>query len=320
MKETMLPPSTEALTALLEKLTPGSKVSALQPLLGSFSNSTFLVDIDSAFGVRSRIVVRRYAVFGDYDRGEKARREYRTLELLKAHAVPAPKPLFLDVEGSTLGRPGIITSFMNGKQVAAPKDPSAWTSELAAVLSRIHSISCEKNEADFLLDANSEATWFLRSDGVPDYMQAHPDGPAVWNALRNLAQGLRRVEPRLVHIDYQPGNILWEGEHISAVLDWEEAALGDAGIDVAYLCTQLATQFSQELAVEFLRNYETAIGKRVENLEFWELAAAVRMMPDPAAFVPEWQLLGNENCSAESVRQGLTQFIASAMHGTGLLP
>jgi aminoglycoside phosphotransferase (APT) family kinase protein len=102
---------------------------------------------------------------------------------------------------------------------------------------------------------------------MPDYLQAHPDGPAVWNAVHSLYPGLRHVEPGLVHIDYQPGNILWDGKQISAILDWEEAALGDPGIDVAYLYTDLAIQFSQELAEEFLRAYEAEIGRRVENLE-----------------------------------------------------
>jgi thiamine kinase-like enzyme len=72
---------------------------------------------------------------------------------------------------------------------------------------------------------------FLKSDGVLDYLQAHPDGPKVLNALRMLVSGLRLIDPRLVHIDYQPGNILWKGERISVVLDREETTLGDPGIE-----------------------------------------------------------------------------------------
>ena len=72
---------------------------------------------------------------------------------------------------------------------------------------------------------------FLKSDGVLDYLQAHPDGPKVLNALRMLGPGLRHGDPRLVHIDNQTGNILWKGERISVVFDWEETTLGDPGIE-----------------------------------------------------------------------------------------
>lgn len=61
---------------------------------------------------------------------------------------------------------------------------------------------------------------FLKSDRVLDYLQAHPDGPKVLNALRMLGHGLRHGDPRLVHIDSHPGNILWKGERISVVIDW----------------------------------------------------------------------------------------------------
>lgn len=91
-------------------------------------------------------------------------------------------------------------------------------------------------------------------------MQAHPDGPKVLNALCMPGPGLHHEDPRLVHIDYQPGNILWKGERISVVLDREETTLGDPGSEVAYLYTQPATRFLKGLAMKFHMAYEREFG------------------------------------------------------------
>ena len=61
-----------------------------------------------------KLVVRRYQEYGDYDRGEKARREYKAFELIHAHGIPGPEPLLLDASGELLGVPGIVTRLVPG--------------------------------------------------------------------------------------------------------------------------------------------------------------------------------------------------------------
>jgi aminoglycoside phosphotransferase (APT) family kinase protein len=82
----------------------------------------------------------------------------------------------------------------------------------------------------------------------------------------------------LVHIDYWSGNILWDQGRIAAVVDWEEAAHGDPGIDVAYCRMDMFLSGLGPVADEFLEAYEAEAGRSVANLELWELAAAARPM------------------------------------------
>jgi aminoglycoside phosphotransferase (APT) family kinase protein len=318
MKLPIPPPSAQSIDALLEILAPGSWVAAISSIPGSFSNSTYLIEVNSARWTKTRMVVRLYAEFGDYDRAEKARREFKTLELLQVHRIPAPQPLYLDDKGAYLGTPGIITSFISGHQIIAPKDSLTWVKRLAGMLTRIHSIPCSLEDSTYLLEANNEAAWFLRSGTVPESMRAHPAGVEVWSSMRDLLPKVRSISPTLVHIDYWSGNILWDQDQISAVLDWEEAAFGDPGIDVAYLRAELFLLGMEQMAEEFLKAYEAEIGHRVENLEFWELAAATRFMPDPEGIIPEWQALGFTGCRASQVKQNFDHFIASALHRAGL--
>lgn len=280
-------PSEETARAVLKVVAPGSMLLAVESLPGSYSNYTHVVDARSADGSAFRIVIRRYAVFGAYDRGEKACREFRTFELLQRYGIPVPEPLFLDETGATLGIPGIVTSYVSGRQVDKPRDPGAWARALATMLARIHRIPIEPEARSFLLDANAEATWFLRSGDVPDHMRAHPDGVEVWHRAHELSPRMRQVQGSLVHIDYWSGNILWDQGRISAILDWEEAAYGDPGIDVAYCRMDMVVNGMGHVADPFLRWYEAEMGQQVANLALWELAAAARPMFNPSGWISQ---------------------------------
>jgi aminoglycoside phosphotransferase (APT) family kinase protein len=281
-------PSPELLQAVLELIEPGSTFVALHSLAGDFSNSTHLVDGRSPDGSLFQVVTRRYAVFGDYDRGEKARREFKTLQLLRRHGLPAPDPLYLDDAGAILGSPGIVTRYAPGRLIMERPYPAQWAEMLAKTLARIHQVPLDDADASFLLDGNSEALWFLKSIAqTPPYISAHLKGRALWQAMVEYLPHLVKVAPALVHIDYWSGNILWDNGSISAVVDWEEAAQGDPGIDVAYCRMDMVLCGMSEAADLFLATYEQEMGRPVANLGFWELAAAVRPMLNPDGWISE---------------------------------
>lgn len=281
-------PSQESLLSLLEIIEPDSEFVAIHSLEGDFSNSTHLVEGKKSNSSSFQVVTRRYAIFGDYDRGEKARREFRTLQLLVSHGVAVPEPLYLDDAGKILGTPGIVTRFMPGRLIMKQPYPARWAKTLAKTLAGIHTVSITNSDTSFLLDGNSEVLWFLKSkDSVPEYISNHPKGMALWEAITEYLPKQIMVKPSLVHIDYWSGNILWDKGVISAVVDWEEAAQGDPGIDVAYCRMDMILCGMSEAAEEFLAVYEKETGKPVSNLGLWELAAAVRPMFNPEGWISE---------------------------------
>jgi aminoglycoside phosphotransferase (APT) family kinase protein len=267
---------------LLDILGPGSKLASITIPDGSFSNFTHVLQAQLKDGNVYQVVVRRYRVFGNYDRGEKARREFKTFELLNHYQIPGPQALLLDESGDTLGSPGIVVSFVPGHlKMDKISNPMDWACKLAYTLARIHSIPCGEGEQSFLLKGNAEATWFLNSERPPAYMQEYPGGTELWQILHDRFPRLQTILPVLLHLDYWSGNILWHENEISAVIDWEEAAYGDPGVDVGYALMNMILMDLPEAANEFLRVYETETGHPVSNLGFWELAAAVRPMTDP---------------------------------------
>jgi aminoglycoside phosphotransferase (APT) family kinase protein len=292
----------EVAQVLLDRLFPDSLPVSIHLAPGSYSNYTHILTARDVDNTKFSLVVRRYRVFGHYDRGQKARREYTALQFARCNGIPAPQPLYLDETGDVLGIPGIVTRFVPGGQVEAPAEPIGWARSLAETLARIHTVPCDPGARVFLLDANAEATWFLPSNNIPEYMQAHPDGERVWEAVRKGFPRLKPVPPTLVHTDYWPGNILWEDGRISAVVDWEEAAFGDPAIDVAYCRMDIILRGMYQAAEEFLAVYEAASGGALANLGFWELAAAARPMFLPQGWVDQ-----------SPARERFSQFITEAM-------
>ena len=274
---------------LLDIILPGSDLSSIAVPEGSYSNFTHIVKAQLKDGSPHQVVVRRYKVFGEYDRGEKARREFQTLCLLNRHKVPAPEALYLDDAGKVLEIPGIVTNFVKGSLLMdTPPEPLDWARKLARTLAKIHSIPCGEEEQKFLLKGNAEAAWVAKFDVPPRYMQEYPSGVEVWQLLRELFPKLEKDDPVLLHIDYWSGNILWHENEISAVLDWEEAAYGDPAVDLGYARMNMVLMGLPEAADEFLHTYESQTGSRIKNLGFWELAASVRPMIDPVG----WKVAG----------------------------
>jgi aminoglycoside phosphotransferase (APT) family kinase protein len=293
MEETYGDLSEQVVQNLLDIIAPDSHLLSITVAEGSFSNYTHIVTAALKDGSRYKIVVRRYKVFGDYDRGEKAVREFKAFELLNQHQVPGPEALYLDQSGDVLGIPGIVTKFVEGSLVMDnPSDPLDWARKLAKMLANIHAIPCGQEEQRFLLKGNEEVSWFVKFDAPPAYMQEYPGGADLWRLMKDLYPKLQADTPALLHIDYWSGNILWHENEISAVIDWEEAAYGDPACDVAYAMMNITLMGFPEAANEFLKVYKSELGREIKNLEFWKLAASVRPMTD----AKDWKVNpGGEN-------------------------
>ena len=175
----------ETVLNILEKIAPGSRLRSVELLAGSFSNHTHLVEASLPDGEQLKLVVRHYQEYGDYDRGEKARREFKAFELIHDNGIPGPEALLLDDTGELLGVPGIVTRCVPGAlRLEAPDEPLPWAHKLAVMLAKIHAIPLDEAARSFLLEANGEATWFLQGQAPPEFMQKFPGGTRLWQAIR----------------------------------------------------------------------------------------------------------------------------------------
>ncbi len=280
-------PTIDAIQAFLQPGFPGSQVLAVRVMEGSFSNFTHLVELALPDGETQLVVLRRYNP-ANGDMALKANIEFHTLAWLHGSDIPVAAPIRLDPDGRWLGLPGFAMHFVPGRQQMWPDSPPAhplrFASRAGAMLARIHAVPCDP-PPPFLADGNAWTLWFYQSGEMPASLRAHPDGPAIWNAVHTHLPDFSRSRAALHHGDFWEGNLLWQGDAISAVVDWEEAGYGEPGADVAYFLMGMALVGQPRAARAFLHAYEAAAGSPVAHLAFWKLAAAVRPIYAPKGWI-----------------------------------
>ena len=240
----------------------------------------------------------------------RATADFHGLRIAREHGIPSPQPILLDAEGEVLGTPGIVSRFVEGKQVARPDDTVAWARELARILLRIHAIGLTAEDREQLYHGNTMGLYFL--DGhYPEQMAGHPLSDEIYGAVRELRRDLRETPAVFLHMDFWPGNVLWNDGRISAVLDWDAASFGDPALDVAYFRMNMYLRGLKEAADPFLDFYESESGP-VRSLGFWELACAARPLPAPVEWIPACFEMGDASSSAERGETDYFEFVADA--------
>ncbi|GGM14547.1 hypothetical protein GCM10010841_23920 [Deinococcus aerophilus] len=117
---------------------------------------------------------------------------------------------------------------------------------------------------------------------------SRPDTALSEGRIRRALDGLSAppCTPVVLHGDFWPGNVLWQGGQVSAVIDWEDAAVGDALSDVGNARLELLFFLGRRAINAFTREYVALTGATLTGLPYWDLRAALR----PCGRLGEWGL------------------------------
>jgi hypothetical protein len=161
---------------------------------------------------------------------------------------------------------------------------------------------------------SGDALVMTRVDGEPDFES--PD-------VKQMAQQLLRIHripppdflprqspatnpPALLHGDYWPGNILWQDGQITAIIDWEDAQVGDPLSDVANARLEILFFCGEAAMHSFTQHYQAASDSTFDMLPFWDMVAAYRAHRTMQAW-------GLDSETRARIRQRLDWFTEQAM-------
>jgi len=300
------------LTRICETILPGSRAARVRRLRGGISSGMHAFDLLEPSGARRALVLRRYGDWAVTHDSGVAERAWRTLGALERIGMLAPRPVWFDGGGEVFGTPAYVMTRVPGRGELCPRDRRGWLRQLAEALAALHRTATAGLDLSFLPAPDADLDQ-QSGTAAPEKLAAHPDGAAVLAALHGWRPHLLPVAPVLNHGDYWPGNTLWRRGRLTAVIDWDDAALGPPGADVGYCRTDLALVAGGDAPDIFLEAYEAAAGYRIPQLFFWDLAGAKRALPDPAPWVTAYHDLGRTDLTLEQVRDRLRAFIAGAL-------
>jgi aminoglycoside phosphotransferase (APT) family kinase protein len=212
-------------------------------------------------------------------------RQFRVMRALAGTSVPVPAVAWYEPDAAVLGAPFFIMERLRGETL-----PLFWYGHSARLdiaaeaLARVHAVDWEAAELEFLLPAEFSGSPL---DAELAGWRARAERLRIARAplLIELGEWLRANEPAdsrlaLLHGDPNPGNYLFRGDQVVAVLDWEVAAIGDPRSDLGFYAA-LHTVFGGMPGPtgETLLSaaYARVTGAELRNLEYYEATGLYRM-------------------------------------------
>jgi aminoglycoside phosphotransferase (APT) family kinase protein len=305
-----------ALAVLCGRVFPGYRITRIRSLHGGVDAATHRVDLepeDSEPHEPQSIVVRRYGSATLRWNPLGPSRLWQTLHALSRAplGIATPQPLWFDA--TTLDAPTLLMSYLPGRSTLQPRDMGRFLSDLAGALARIHTIPSDEPVLAHLPNPLERLAQLFAIAEQHPALDSFADGPAIRRVFADVRH--RPICGRLVllHGDYWAGNVVWQGNHLHAVLDWDQAERGDAAYDVAYCRADLALMFGPQAADDFLLAYQDAAKTSLPALGIWDLLAASRALPTGKAWLPGYLALGRDDLNEALLAERLHQFLADAL-------
>lgn len=288
---------------VVQKLAPQSKLLRTWELKGGVSAQMTALEALRPDGHTQKMIVRRY---GDIDlkhNPQVAANEFELLHLLHSVGLATPAPYHLDQSGEIFSTPYVVLEYIEGKPEFAPSNVSDLIFQLAAHLSRIHQVDGSKPDVSFLPQQEQRYAEKLR--GRPANVDESLDEGPIRDALEAVWPLPQRNTQVLLHGDFWPGNLLWRDGQLVAVIDWEDAAVGDPLADVANSRLEVLWAFGIEAMQRFTQQYEAMTTIDFTYLPYWDLCAALR----PIAQIAQW---GLDDATEKTMREGHRWFVTQA--------
>jgi aminoglycoside phosphotransferase (APT) family kinase protein len=299
---------------LVQTIAPQGKLLRTWQLKGGISAAMTALEIERPDGHTSRMILRRPSAEALKRNPRAAEDEYKLLQLMKSLGLATPTPYHLDRSGALFAEPYIVIEYVEGQPEFALARSTYSMRQIATHLARIHSVDCSNLDVSFL---PKQATTFADRFGKrPTIVDRSLDEGRIRDTLESAWPLPQLNASVLLHGDYWPGNILWRDDQLVAVIDWEDAALGDPLIDLAISRLDLLWIFGIEAMHSFTQHYTAIMRIDYTNLPYWDLCAALRLVRLAGADLPGWATFfapfGRHDITEQTIRAHYRLFITQA--------
>jgi aminoglycoside phosphotransferase (APT) family kinase protein len=259
---------------------PGSRVLSVEPLAGGTSSAVHAVRVDNGASGPLELVLRRFVRL-DWlaEEPDLASREAAALEVLAEIALPTPRLVAVDADGSVAGEPSVLMTRLPGWIEWDPPAVDGFLRALAQPLPVIHSVAVPQG-----VSLPDYAPYPLRMHRPPVWASR----PDVWERAIALLESPppAACEGVFIHRDYHPGNVLWEDGRVTGIVDWVNASIGSPWADVGHCRMNVFSELGDDAADRFLQLYRAVSGRTDDYHPYWDISAAIGGLDEDADAEP----------------------------------
>ena len=240
---------------------PLTTLQTVEPLKGGVSANVYRLDLAASDGACRSVVLREKG-----KSGLETAVEFSLLAALHGAGLPTPLPIALDDGLGDVTPPFILMTFVDGGSHIPEDQVEPRLAAMAQTLAAVHATPTGPlPKLPLRLDPLSEVLDFL------------PVGDE-WAPLRSHCAALGACPyqgvPVLLHGDFWPQNLIWNGNSIAAILDWEDAALGDPLSDLACAILELKYLYDDAQVDGFQAAYGLHTEVDPRRLALWQVHVA----------------------------------------------
>lgn len=236
--------------------------------------------------------------------------ELAALRLAEEHGIAAPRVL-----GFELHEPrAVLETLLPGTSTIPAEAGEERLSALGRAAAAIQTVEVQASP-----DLPARVRPISVSDFSRDRRTGKDHSTPLLAAADELVAGLPvpAAPARLVHGDLWQGNMLWTGDTVSGLIDWDMAGVGHPGIDLSSLRLDAALMFGSEAAAPVLAAWQDATGQTVDDLAYWDAVAALNQPGDMSGFAPVIQDQGRHDLTAAVLNDRRDSFLRDALERLG---
>ncbi|GAB3823421.1 phosphotransferase family protein [Kribbella italica] len=281
------------------QLADGERIVGVDILVGGITAEMRRLTIAGPDGTRA-LVLRSYV---DVPHAKDAlTREAAALTMLAATTVTAPELVGVDALADECEYPSLLMTALPGRAVLDDAGLEARIPLLARELVKIHALQPVERPPTYQTFTTAGSVI------VPPGADAQ-----TWSAAIDVLRGpVPSYDGRYLHRDFQPGNVLFDGQDLTGVVDWAGPSWGPADLDVAHCAANLALIHGPARGLEFVAAYEAAGGllaKAPADRRYWLIRDALSFSEELDAVTGAWRAAGRPDLTVRTAEQRLDTYL-----------
>ena len=219
----------------------------------------------------------------------KAKKEFTFMKELHNLNYPVPIVYLLETDCSIIGHPFIIMERISGGTIEDRIDKeneslSYWLDVMCRLFVDLHNTKWESLVSEEMREKYNDS-YFIINSILSDYraLLKQTNSQIFLPIIEWLEERKELVpceRPSIVHRDFHAMNVLLDENDNPVVIDWGAVGISDSRVDAAWSLLLYFAYGTIERRNDLLARYETALGRKVEHIQYFEVIACLRRLHD----------------------------------------